>query len=353
MPVSVPRLTHQPRKRSYLSIGSIEMTQFSTREFLDRLLASRTRSDVMQHLKWIGDSEGIGIEQPFGVAGLKWVPFGGNPSNNSTIGLATKPGKSLTERITNAVDALLEDRAAQAAVQKLPLPNSPRAAAQAWFGRPLSGPDTGLFQGLPVEVDKSISVTLLESNIADCPTVDVLDRGIGIAPDDLRSTILSLQAGNKIRKFHQIGSFGQGGSSTLGFSDFVIVFSRHRSDVGTVGFTLIRVLKLDATYKEDCYAYLVNGDGSALRAQLDAANAPIELYSEAAKLSPPRMEKGTLVRHIAYRLSGAAKTLGPAQGNLYHYLHYSLFDPLLPFRIWDLRLGAGEEANTWGAVEIA
>jgi hypothetical protein len=47
--------------------------------------------------------------------------------------------------------------------------------------------------------------------------------------------------------------------------------------------------------------------------------------------------KGTLVRHFSYRLNGLADTLAPSPGNLYHYLHLSMFDPLLPFRVIDLR----------------
>ena len=31
------------------------------------------------------------------------------------------------------------------------------------------------------------------------------------------------------------------------------------------------------------------------------------------------------------------KGLQASPGNLYHYLHYSIFDPLFPFRIVDLR----------------
>ena len=133
------------------------MTKLDTRVVLDRLLTCRTSSNVLAVLKGLGDDEKVGIDQPFGPHGLKWVPFGGNPSNNSTIGLATKPGKSLTERITNAMDALLEERAVQAGSKNLP--TSPRAAAQTWFGRRATGPDTGLFQGIAVEADKSISVS--------------------------------------------------------------------------------------------------------------------------------------------------------------------------------------------------
>jgi hypothetical protein len=315
------------------------METLDTTDVFNRLLKCKSNDDVSRLLKTLGDDDSVGIDQKFGPYGVKWVPFGGNASNISTIGLATKPGKSLTERVTNAMDALLEDRAAQE--PSGPMPDSPRIAAQEWFGRPVSGPDSGLFQGLPVPIDKRISLVLLESGVEDCPTVDVLDAGVGIAPNDLRTTILSLQAGNKIRKRHLIGAFGQGGSSTLGFSDFVIIASRSRESLATVGFTVIRVMKLDTSYKEDCYAYLTYADGTLIAAPLDGDTVALELYAAGEKLNPPTFGKGTLVRHIGYRLPGIAKALGPGVGNLYTYLHYSLFDPLFPFRVWDLRSSAG------------
>lgn len=322
------------------------MTQLDTRALLDNFLACHTREQVLAVLRNLGDDDAIGIDQPFGSAGARWLPFGDNASNISTIGLATKPGKSLTERITNAMDALLEERAEQYATGSLP--DSPRMAAQEWFGRQMSGPDSGLYKGLPVAIDKRISVILLESGVDDGPTVDVIDAGVGIAPDALRGTILSLQAGNKIKKRHQIGAFGQGGSSTLGFSDFVFIFSRSRRNPRTVGYTVIRVMKLDQSYKEDCYAYLVNRDGQAFSAQLSSPDEALTLYAPSDKAAVPDLGKGTLVRHIGYRLSGVSKALGPSPGNLYHYLHYSLFDPLLPFRIWDLRTATNSRSEYIG-----
>lgn len=314
------------------------MESVDKNDLLNRLLHSRSKTDVAKVLRSLGDDDGVGIEQMFGPYKLKWTPFGGNPSNISTIGLATKPGKSLTERLTNAMDALLEDRAAQEPPGSMP--DSPRIAAQEWFGRPASGPDSGLFQGLPVPIDKRISVVLLDSETEESPTVDVLDSGVGILPDDLGATILSLQAGNKIRKRYQIGAFGQGGSSTLGFSEYVIIASRSRQDLSSVGFTVIRVMKLDTSYKEDCYAYLTKGDGKPLTAAI-ASDVAMELYEGVERAARPSFGKGTLVRHVSYRLPGVAKALGPGPGNLYTYFHYSLFDPLFPFRVWDLRASAG------------
>src|SRR5262249_3281218 len=55
------------------------------------------------------------------------------------------------------------------------------------------------------------------------------------------------------------------------------------------------------------------------------------------KAKLPLLKKGVLARHYAYQLSGLTGKLGPAPGNLYHYLHVALFDPLFPFRVIDRR----------------
>jgi len=322
------------------------MAQLVHQALLVAMLKCQTRRAMLDELRALGDDDEVGLNEPFGPHGVRWLPFGGNASNISTIGLGTKPGKSLTERITNAMDALLEERAQQSTAGDPP--ESPRHAAQEWFGRPMSGPDSGLYLGLPAAIDKRISVVMLASGVDEGPTIDVLDHGVGLAPSELAGTILSLQAGNKIRKRHQIGAFGQGGSSTLGFSDFVLIASRSRSDPRTVGFTVIRVMKLDASYKEDCYAFLAGNDASPFSATLSSASTSIALYGSNPKLSVPEFSKGTLVRHIGYRLTGVSKQLAPSPGNLYHYLHYSLFDPLLPFRIWDLRSAEGARSEYVG-----
>lgn len=299
-----------------------------------KLLQCRSRADVTALLGALGDSPEVGIDAPFGPNGLMWHPFGDTASNISAIGLGTKPGKSLTERITNAIDAILQDRAEQVTTS---LPSSPQEAAQAWFKRPITGPNSGLFQEKLAPADRRIAIVLLTSGVEESPTVDVIDTGVGIKAEDMKDTILSLRAGNKIKNRYLIGAFGQGGSSTLAFSDYVIVASRHRSDPSRIAFTVIRVMRLDATYKEDCYVYLCDQSSNALQVELPKSAQSLALYAEADKVKPPVFTQGTLVRHIGYRLTGVAKALGPASGNLYHYLHYTLFDPLFPFRIWDLR----------------
>lgn len=310
----------------------------NVKSLLDAFLQATTGQEIRNVLHDAGDHPDLGLDVPFGDLGLRWHSFGDNPSNISTIGLGTKPGRSLTERLTNAMDALLEDRAQP----NVTLPTSPRQAAKNWFSRPVSGPDEGLFKWdySQYEIDKRISVVLLPSDKEDAPTIDVMDDGIGILPSDFASTILSLQNRNKINKWYVIGAFGQGGASTLAFSDYVLIISRHKKQPSICGFTLIRVLDLNETYKEDCYGYLaVTGvDGKPTVPAFDIGNAVLEPYAQAPGGDKfPRLATGTLVRHYSYKLTNLAGKLAPGTGNLYHYLHSSLFDPLFPFRLYDLR----------------
>jgi hypothetical protein len=313
------------------------MKRDDQRALFDALLAATGSGEMRNILVGLGDSDAATLNTPFGKHRLVWRPFGGKESNLSTIGLGTKPGRSLTERITNAIDAILEERIT-AGVNP---PISPRRAANAWFGRPVSGPDAGLFswRDMPDDFDKHIHVVLRQSDREDRPTIDVVDDGIGIEGRDFPQTILSLQGGNKIRKRHLIGAFGQGGAATLDFSDYTLIFSRSKANPKMVAFTVVRVLKLDASYKEDSYAYLgidedADGGGHVFSVQL--AGRPIELYAEKV----PDVVRGTLVRHVNYRLTNLTNRLQASPGNLYHYLHFSMFDPLVPFRLVDLR---GEE----------
>ena len=80
-------------------------------DLLGRLLAAKSADAVRAILTSLGDTVGTQIGERIGNSPYAWHPFGNNLSNISTIGLSTKPGRSLTERLTNAMDALIEDRA--------------------------------------------------------------------------------------------------------------------------------------------------------------------------------------------------------------------------------------------------
>lgn len=183
-------------------------------ELLKCLLDAYQINEYSKILESIGDIYDIELNKKFGPFNLEWHPFGNKISNVSSIGLGTKAARSLTERLTNRHDAILEARAIDISGT---LPTSPRKAAEKWFGRPISGPDTGLFTWdySTGQYDKYVNVVLLESGVENAPTIDVIDKGIGLKAEEFSTTILSLQEGNKIQKNYLIGAFGQGGASTL------------------------------------------------------------------------------------------------------------------------------------------
>jgi hypothetical protein len=313
-------------------------------DLYNRLISTTSSTEVKQILEEIGDYADVGLENKFGALGLMWYPYGGHTSNISSIGLATKAGRSLTERITNAIDAILEDRANTSASK----PTSPQRAASEWFGRPVSGPDNGLYKWSYSDgrYDRRTAVIVSASETESAPTVDVLDYGVGLSASQFPNTILSLQSGNKINKRYLLGTFGQGGSSTLSFCEYALVVSRPKSDPSHLAFTLIRVLNLSDEYKEDCYAYLAlkTEDGEVVVPSIMASNNELPIYNAPDRIKLGGLTTGTLVRHYSFKLTSLTGILSPMAGNLYHYLQYSMFDTLIPFRVIDLR-DKGKEKN--------
>lgn len=305
---------------------------------LQRLLETTRPSEVAAVLADIGDHPELATGEAFGGAGYKWQFFGDRESNISTINLASKPGRSLTERITNGIDGVLEKRMARHAGSA---PTSPMNAAAQWFGRPPSTNDSGIFNWKEYHTqgyDKLVRVVLTSGDEDTMPSIDVIDDGIGIEPSNFKTTILSLQQGNKIKRRYLAGAFGQGGSSTLGFCEYALIVSRHIDKPTVVGFTVVKLLRLGEGYKEDAYAYLAVDDEAGNKAVPSYTLAEtLDLYPSLSSDKPDGMVTGTLVRHYGYQLDGLDSTLGPSPGNLYHTLQCMMFDPLLPFRLIDVR----------------
>jgi hypothetical protein len=314
-------------------------------ELLKALLSASSSAKIQEILAAIGDRPDLSLDEQFGPLNLQWHAFGNNPSNLSSVGLGAKPGRSLTERVTNATDAVLEDRFTPG----IEAPRSARLAAKQWFGRPISGPDDRVYEWILKDPDLSrrIIAVLLPSGSENSPTIDIFDDGIGIPADLFPSTILSLQAGNKIKKWYLIGAFGQGGAATLGFSEYAVIVSRPKESPEEVGFTVVRVLNLNETYKEDCYGYLSYQEfGKMTVPHTRIESVSLDIYPPVSGIKLPGLLKGTMVRHVNYRLANASKGLSASPGNLYHYLHFSMFDPLLPFRLIDLRSHPRDEVVT-------
>ena len=299
------------------------------------LVLSQRPQEVAKVLASYGDGPDVTLNTPFGPLGLEWLPVGGNTSNISTIGLATHPGRALIERITNATDAVLE-----------------KTLAAGLGGNP--GNPHDLAGNIAAPSDRQIHVSILPGDNHRFPTVDVLDAGIGIKPEDFRSTILSLQAGNKIRKHYLIGTFGQGGSATLAFSDYVLIVSRSAEQPNRLGFTVIRIVRLGSEYKEDTYAYLAlkfhasKSHSFYTVPEIEVGSKPLSLYKPSG-VKTPTLSHGTLVRHYGYKLGSLSDAIYPRPGNLQHFGNANLPEPILPYRVLDLRTRDGKDVLVSGA----
>jgi len=254
---------------------------------------------------------------------VNWVPVGGKADNIATINMGTDPAAGLTERITNAIDAVLE---LEWHKQGKPTDiKSPRMAAQQWFNIPygkLSYIENASDKNIQ-DLSKKIRVTLMDSEKENHPTVEVRDKGIGLSAEQFKTTILSLHGGNKLHKLYLMGAYGQGGSTALSFSNFTIIISKpslgDKDFLGKVSFTIVRINQGDINFdKQPWYEYCVD----------QKTQLPFTLTVDDKIYSP-----GTLVRHIGMDLNKyTAKITGPTN-SLWYLGHHFMFDAVLPYTI--------------------
>jgi hypothetical protein len=248
-----------------------------------------------------------------------WNPVGGKEANYGLINIGSDPGLAFVERITNAIDAIIEREADKSEEKLVRTLKSPRDAVGRLFGVK----DGRLIQltGKQRETLAADTViSLLDGSNADTPTLEVRDHGVGLDPQSMPNTILSLADSNKIDKPYLAGAYGQGGSTTFAFCPGTIICSRKHHD--QVGVTFVRYNPLDpAINKNGRYEYLVDKNGR------------IPEISE--KLFP--FLTGVLVRHFDYDFKAYSQKMTQLQKSLWSLAHTALFDPVLPFSIADLR----------------
>jgi len=241
---------------------------------------------------------------------IQWIPIGDRENNVGTIEGSADPGRSIVERITNGIDAILEKEHEKH--NGNPDCRSPKEAAFAWLEVPLQG----LSELSPTQrrgLAQQIIVKLQAGDGKDARIIEIRDEGVGITPENMRSTILSLNESNKIQKHYVAGMYGQGGSSTFARSKYTLIASRKGTDP-RVGFTVVRYMDLDPdSFKSGHYVYLTF-NGSVLQIEQDFKD----------------FKAGTQVKHFGYDLSNYSSPVGP--NSLYGLLNAILFDPILP--IW-------------------
>lgn len=250
-----------------------------------------------------------------------WRDLGDRPNNAGTVQIASSAASALVERVTNAIDGMLELKAEEHVGD---LPTSPRDAARDWFAVPRNGIGE-LSETERRTLAANISVILEDSGDPARPTVRVIDRGIGQHPTDAHATLLSLNEDNKIGKPYLQGAYGQGASATYRFGRYTLIVMRRKPALNgdredLVGWTIVWEDPGDPYVdKLPVYRYLVDEHGE------------IPVFDPS--LLPDPTWHGVNVTHVAYDLRGYTAAYTQPKNGIWALFHSALFDPVLPFLV--------------------
>lgn len=284
----------------------------STKGSLARALwDAKTRGDVDRVVQ--------SVHEVFGP--VSWRPLGDVKNNKGIVRINSEPTNSLVERLTNAMDAVLEFGHLQHPAE---MPSSPRDAARRWC----EVPEGGVAMMDDAErraLGNKVRLTLEDSGVPKKPSIVVQDEGTGLTSAAMPLTILSLHGENKIDAPWTMGTYGQGGSTANGFSYATVILSRRQpallqgDETDEIGWTIVKRIEADGQrYKQSFYAYLV-----LPRTNKPPAFAPNDL---------PDLQPGTRITHVEYDLPGWYHQFTTGTG-LYTFLNAALFNPVLPFKI--------------------
>jgi hypothetical protein len=200
------------------------------RRIIDLVLDAKSSPDVEQIIAKLDDK-------------IKWKPLGNDPQNFPRLSMGSDPYGGITERITNAMDAMIELEAEKN--PELKTANHPRKAIEKIYNFE-GGYLRDAEQELIGTLSSNIKVKFLDSESRGQPTIEVLDKGIGQHPMDFPDTLVNINSDYKFRKFYLIGAFGQGGQTSFAYCPYGIIISRKHPDLlkngqnDVIGWTIVR-----------------------------------------------------------------------------------------------------------------
>jgi hypothetical protein len=269
----------------------------------------------------VGQIEDLLAHAKGDLGGLYWRDLGDRPNNAGTVQISSSAAAALIERVTNAIDGVLELKTLE---HTGTVPASPRIAAQERFGIPRAGL-SAMSEAERRKLAERIAVVLGESGERERPTVVVSDHGVGQHPLDAPSTLLSLNEKNKLGKPYLQGAYGQGASATYRFSRYTVVVMRRKPSLNggrddVAGWSVVWEDPGDVNVdKLPIYRYLVDEHG------------------EIPTFEPSALEDdswhGVRVAHICYDLRGYTAAYTQPKNGAWALLHSSVFDPVLPFLV--------------------
>lgn len=289
-----------------------------------------------------------------GMPDARWRQLGDKPGNYALVNVGSDAADALMERITNAMDAVIEREAELRDERDL---DDPRGAAERFLGVP--GGHVWKMRDKPGQrrdearraLAQQVRVTLREGTRKEHPTVAVEDDGIGQHPDDFPTTLTSLNESNKRDKFYLLGAYGWGGASVYAFGDFTLVVSRRNPALrrdgqrDEVGWTIVRYndLSSDRHSKTGVYEYLVVDHDEDPR-------GGVPRFAAAELPEAQREWSGTSVTMVDFRMDRyVTEPVWRGSRSLWVLAGALMFDPIMPFLIRDERPRAA--ANLKSALE--
>ena len=307
---------------------------------LNKILDIYKASDVDSFIK---DITGHTLEEKnlkYADISMHWKFLGNNSSNGSSINILKHGEKGLIERITNAIDAVIEKQKISNNIVSATEASSIIKKAFPKYYENFSNLSKG--EGFKVQTYDAANQVVLAANDATGTTkitFDIIDQGTGISGENFPKTILSLNAGNKLsrEKAYLIGAFGQGGSTSLPFTYATIIISKYN---GRYYFTVIKEVEL-SDYKNSCFVYLTVDEQipeARITEQIDIDHNYLDTFIEG--------ETGTLIRMVETDISREYRTNDIAKEHmLINYIDTNLFNVGLPVKIVDNRANFRDNAS--------
>lgn len=256
-----------------------------------------------------------------------WRNLGDRESPAANVEVSPDPINPLCERLVNGMESLIQlklELERQTGESHQEAPSSVFDAAERYFGVP-----QGRARNLPTTERRQLAqnLKLILRGKHGAPTVVVQDRAMGIHPDDMPDTILSLANSSKGKKPYLIGAYGHGGSSSFEWCEYTVIICRKephllngRQDL--VGWTIVKKSgELGARVND--YQYLVDASGKVPR-------------FDPKLLRTRDFPHGVFACHIDVRDTGAFGTQPPGLAP-YQTLDFRLFDPVLPYLLVEER----------------
>lgn len=261
-----------------------------------------------------------------------WKFLGDNTSNGSSISILKKGEKGIIERLTNAIDAVIERKLEE---NRMASPNNSTDIIKKAYPRYYQNyvkikENNGEGKSHAYDIENEVILAVNDGSKSNKPTFDIIDKGIGVSGSDFSKTLLSINRGNKLSsdKKYLIGAFGQGGSTSLPFAEATIIISKKDYKYY---FTIIKAIDL-RDYKNHGYVYFTIDDEIP---ELDITDFTDQgTYLDELISS----ESGTLVRMIETDISREYRNNDISKPRmLVDYINTELFNVGVPVKVIENR----------------